>query len=174
MYKKVIKKQKAAKDCIVCGQQSETSMKAAFYELEDGTIAALATAQEIHQSYPGPVHGGMITALLDETAGRAINITEPSTWAVTAEIQVRFKKPVLYDVPLVATGEVGKNGRRMFEAFGQLFLPDGTLAAISYGKYIKQPLEKISEFDANGDEWMLYPNPEDPAEIWIPATAKTK
>ena len=172
MRKKVTRKQNAAKNCIVCGQHSDASIQAEFYELEDGSIAALATARDIHQSYPGRVHGGMITALLDETAGRAINITEPNTWAVTAEIAVRFKKPVPYDIPLVVTGKVGKNGSRMFEASGQILLPDGTVAAVSTGKYMKMPLDKISDFDPESDEWMTYPKPDDPKEIEIPEKRK--
>lgn len=168
MIKKVTKKQKAAKECIVCGMETGAGIRAQFFELEDGTIAALATARDIHQSYPGRVHGGMITALLDETAGRAINISEPDTWAVTAELTTRYKAPVPYDVPLIITGRVEKNSRRLFVASGEIILPDGTVAATSEGKYIKLALSDISDFDQESDDWKLYPCEDDPTEIEIP------
>ena len=51
-----------------------------------------------HQSFPGRMHGGMISAILDEGIGRAIWIYEPSTWGVTTHLNVKYRKPVpLYE-----------------------------------------------------------------------------
>lgn len=47
------------------------------------------------QSYPGRLHGGITTALLDETIGRAIMIRyEEMLWGVTVEFTTKFKKPI--------------------------------------------------------------------------------
>ena len=104
MKKKVLKKQNNSRNCFVCGVMNDMGLKSAFYELEDGTVAALVEPKPEHQSYPMRVHGGVISAMLDETIGRAINITEPDTWAVTGELTVRFKKPVPYGEQLLVTG----------------------------------------------------------------------
>ena len=79
MIKKVIRKHNNSGNCFVCGVNNPFGLHSAFYELEDGTIVGLVTADPRHQSYPGRVHGGVICALLDETMGRAINVTEPDT-----------------------------------------------------------------------------------------------
>ena len=131
-------------------------------------VAALVEAKPEHQSYPQRVHGGVITALLDETLGRAINVPEPETWAVTGDISVRFKKPVPYGEPLLVTGKVTRNTRLIFESEGALYLKDGTLAASAHARYMKQPLDVIGDLESNGDIWVCISEPDDPAEIDIP------
>ena len=112
---KVVKKQTNSKLCYICGIENEFGLKAPFYEMEDGSVISIFKYKEIHQSYPERVHGGLITAMLDEIAGRAIWVTEPETWAVTTELNVKFRK-----VYKRICGELrhykGANGR--FEVYG--------------------------------------------------------
>ncbi len=168
MKKRVVKKHNAAKGCFICGVDNPCGLHAEFYELEDGTLAARVTPKERHQSYPGRVHGGISTALLDETIGRAINVAEPDTWAVTVEITTRYKKPVPYDVPLTVVGKVLKNSHRLFTAEGAILLPDGEVAVTATGTYMKLPLERIADFDAAGETWEQYPCEADPQWIDVP------
>ena len=91
MKKHVVRKHNAALNCFVCGVKNPLGLHTEFFELEDGTLAAKVTPKSCHQSYPGRVHGGVCTALLDETIGRAINIPEPripgrSRWRSTRAI----------------------------------------------------------------------------------------
>lgn len=168
MKKAVVRKHNAAKECFVCGVENPLGLHTDFYELEDGTLAALVTPRSVHQSYPGRLHGGVITALLDETIGRAINVSEPDTWAVTAELTTQYKKPVPYDVELRVTGKILQNSRRVFTGEGAILLPDGEVAATATGTYVKLPLPSIADFDVNGESWQLYPKDTDPEEIDLP------
>ena len=110
----------------------------------------------------------MICALLDETMGRAINVTEPDTWAVTADISIRYRKPVPYGVPLTVTGRITRNTRLIFDGEGEIILPDGAVAASGHARYMKQPLDVIGDLESNGDRWELVESPDDPTEIDIP------
>ncbi|SHI16843.1 uncharacterized domain 1-containing protein [Sporobacter termitidis DSM 10068] len=168
MKLKILKKQNNARRCFVCGVDNNEGLKTEFYELEDGTLAATAVAHPFHQSYPGRVHGGVSTALLDETIGRAINITEPETWGVTVEITTRFKKPVPYDVPLLVIGRITENRSRLFSGEGRLILPDGTTAVTASARYMKLKLTDIAEFDGTVDTWELFPREGDPAALDLP------
>ena len=165
MIKKVIRKHNNSGNCFVCGVNNPFGLHSAFYELEDGTIVGLV---------PGRVHGGVICALLDETMGRAINVTEPDTWAVTADINIRYRHPVPYDVPLIVTGRVTRNTRLIFDGEGEIILPDGTVAASGHARYMKQPLSVIGDpSDASNDDiWELIESPDDPTEIDIPELKK--
>lgn len=144
---KVLKKQTNSKNCIVCGIETNAGIKASFYEMEDESVIALFSFKEIHQSYPERTHGGLITAVLDETIGRAIWIKEPNAWGVTANISVKFRKPVPYDVPLKCIGRITENKSRLFKGVGKLFTMDNELLAEAEAVYVKLPLTKICESD---------------------------
>ena len=168
MKHQVVKKHNAGRGCFVCGVKNPFGLHTDFFELEDGTLAAKVTPSEHHQSYPGRLHGGDSAALLDETIGRAINISEPDTWAVTVEINTRYKKPVPYGVALTVTGRVVDNNRRLFTGEGEILLPDGTVAVTATAKYMKLKLSDIADFEADGDSWQCYPYESDPTEIELP------
>jgi len=168
LKKTVLKKQNAATHCFVCGVQNPFGLHTDFYELDDGSLAALVTPRSEHQSYPGRLHGGIIAALLDETIGRAINIAEPDTWAVTAELSLQYKKPIPYGMELKVVGRIVENNRRVFTGKGELLLPSGEVAATATGKYVKLPLPSIADFDAGGESWRVRPRSTDPAQIDLP------
>ena len=67
-------KQPNSKMCLVCGLKNRSGLGAYFYELDNGELLAIFRPAEEHQSYPGRLHGGIATAILDETIGRAIMI----------------------------------------------------------------------------------------------------
>ena len=52
--------------CIICGMDNEYGLNAEFYNMEDNSVFTLFRYREQHQSYPSRVHGGLITAMLDE------------------------------------------------------------------------------------------------------------
>lgn len=169
MLNKVISVQNTAADCFVCGAENPFGLHAKFYVLEDGDLASLVTFHPNHQSYPGRVHGGAVSALLDEAAGRVVQIAEPDTWAVTGELSVRFLKPVPYGVPLKLRAHVTENNRRLFVGECRLYGPDDVLLASGAAKYVKMPMEKIASFTPGTRDWMQRPAPDDPSEIDLPA-----
>lgn len=129
--------------CLVCGHANPLSVGADFVELENDQLVAFFTLRDEHQSYPGRAHGGIISAILDEVAGRAILVTETTSCAVTAEMNVKFKKPVPTHTKLMAVGRVVENRSRMFTGTGEIYLPDGTVAASVEAKYVKLSEDKI-------------------------------
>lgn len=155
---KVIRKQSNSKMCYICGMDNPFGLKAPFYEMENQTVVSLFRYQEMHQSYPERVHGGLITALLDEIAGRAIWIVEPNTWAVTGDIRVKFRKVVPYDTDLKAIGKVTKNTRRIFFAVAKLYNMDNELLAEAEVTYFKLPLDKIATANTHEDVNVIVPD----------------
>lgn len=154
-----MRKQPNSKMCFVCGMKNVAGLKAFFYEQDDGSVVARFTPQEVHQGYPGRLHGGVATAILDETIGRAIMVRYgEEVWGVTAELHIRFKAPVPLGQELRAVGRITRDTRRMFEGEGELLLPDGTVAVTAHGKYIKLPLEAIGTFDPEEQEWRVIPD----------------
>ena len=159
---KVTNKQTNSKMCILCGIENPGGVKASFYEMEDNTVIALFSFKEIHQSYPERTHGGMISAMLDETIGRAIWVIEPNTWGVTANLQVKFRKPVPYEIHLKAVGSITENKSRLFKGVGRIETMEGEVLAEAEATYVKLPLSKIST--SNHEDVNIY-IPDDIKEI---------
>ncbi|HPR17824.1 MAG TPA: PaaI family thioesterase [Candidatus Cloacimonadota bacterium] len=167
MKHKVTQKHQNSRLCFVCGLKNDYGLRAGFYALDNGELVATFTPDEKHQSYPGRMHGGIASAILDETIGRAIMITNPEIWGVTIELNVKFRKPVPYDMELKAVGRITNQNKRCFEGTGELLLPNGEIAVTAWGKYMKMPVEKITDWDDDEEEWQVVPLKSDPKEIEI-------
>jgi acyl-coenzyme A thioesterase PaaI-like protein len=141
--------QDVSKMCAVCGRQNPLSLKARFFELENDELLGVFTPCDEHQGYPGRMHGGIATAAVDETIGRAINIIEPGTWGVTVSLSVRFRKPVPLDREMHAVARITSDSSRLFEGTGEIVLDDGTVAVEASGTYMKLPIERIAQGDVS-------------------------
>jgi uncharacterized protein (TIGR00369 family) len=149
----VVVAQNVSRMCMVCGTENPWSLKGQFLELEGGELLGIFQPLEAHQGYPGRLHGGVASAILDEAIGRAINLLHPDAWGVTAELTVRFKRPVPLDSELRAIARVTKDSRRLYEGTAEIVLADGTVAVEASGKYVKMPIDQIAEGDF-GSEWV--------------------
>ena len=168
--RRVLAAQNISRNCLVCGTDNPYGLQGRFYELaaqdeagdgSEGTRASPAAGRELlgvfaprdeHQSYPGRLHGGVVAAVLDETIGRAILLLHGDEWGVTAEITVRFLKPLPLDEEIRCVGRITRDARRLFEGTGEIVLADGTVAAKGKGRYVKMPIGTIADgFD--GSEW---------------------
>lgn len=141
---KVKRKQFNTRKCFVCGMENEWGVKAPFYEMEDNSVISFVVFDELHQSYPGRVHGGVVSAVLDEVGGRALWALEPEAWAVTGSLNVRYFKPTPYLKKLKVVGRITKNTSRAYVGVAELFDGD-TLLARSEGTYFKLKAEAIAE-----------------------------
>lgn len=154
--------------CFICGLKNATGIHAHFYVTENKELIALFTPTEEHQSYPGRLHGGIASAILDETIGRAIlNKYDEEIWGVTIELNVKFKKPIPLNEELKVIGRITNDSSKIFEGTGEIVLKNGETAVTASGKYLKVPLERISEFDRDKNEWKVTELETDPKEIQI-------
>ena len=139
--------QNISRMCVVCGTENASGLKAAFYEVEGGELVGVFQPRPELQGYPGRLHGGIATTLLDETIGRAVSMGDPNAWGVTVELNVRFKKPVPLDAPVRAVARITKDSSRLFEGSGEIVLADGTVAVEATGKYLRMPIDRIAQGD---------------------------
>lgn len=159
-------KQPNSDNCFICGVKNVAGAQVAFYETseDDGTPAILARfrGRDVHQGYPGRMHGGVSAGILDEVMARCVTMGEaaldPPVWGVTVDLALRYHAPVPLSVELTAQGRITRERSRVFEATAELYLPDGTVAVSATGKYIKLPLGDIAAADAAGLGWRVYPD----------------
>ena len=93
---------------------------------------------------------------------------------MTVELNVRYRKPVPTETPLKARGRIDRNLGRRFTGSGELYLPDGSVAASCVGTYVKLPIERIAA-ETGGDPhslveagWMKRTFQDDPKTISFP------
>ena len=108
---------------------------------------------ERHQGGPGIVHGGLVSAALDETCGLL------ATWhrfpCVTARIFVRYRRPVHINRELLARSQVTGSHARRIHVDGQL-LDAGEILAEARAAFVHVPLEhflQTPEGRAAADAW---------------------
>ncbi len=166
MKKKIVNKQPNSPECFVCGLENQKGLEASFYETDSDEVVAVFTPHELHQGYPGRMHGGIAACVLDETIGRVIKIGNPDAWGITAELSLSYKKPLPCGAPLKAVGRITKDSRLLFEGEGEIYTPDGEIAVTAIAKYVKMPISKISE-DTEKDIWKIHLSMDDPSEIDI-------
>jgi acyl-coenzyme A thioesterase PaaI-like protein len=116
--RKIVGAQNVSRMCMVCGTENSAGLKSRFYELEGDELLGVFTPRPEHQGYPGRLHGGIASMVLDETIGRAINIEDREAWGVTAQLTVRYRKPVPLDREVRVIGRITKDSGRMFEGTG--------------------------------------------------------
>ncbi len=153
-------KQPNSRGCFLCGLQNPIGLKLAFYEDQDNRCIVHFTPHEHLQGYPGVLHGGIICALLDETIGRTL--VHDDLWAMTAELNVRFIKPVPLDQPLTVIGELVRLQSRLVRGRGELRLADDSVAATAEAKYILLPADKTAQFRDELGFWQVVPDAQEP------------
>ncbi len=151
-----MQKQPNSRLCFVCGMQNPIGLRAFFYQDEQGRVVAHFTGKEEHQGYPGVMHGGIVTALLDEVIGRVAIAHD--LWTVTAKLEVRFRRPVPLGQPLTLVGEMTRLRSRTLEGRGEIQLEDGTIAVEAEGVYIRLPQEEIERVEEELGFWEVVPD----------------
>lgn len=112
--------------CFACGRKNPIGLKLNFRE-ENGTYITEFKPGQEHQSYNGIVHGGIISTLLDEVMVRYLYSL--GHHAVTARLEVRYRRPTPIDRMLTVTGWIVKERGKLYEMIGKVVLPDGSVTA---------------------------------------------
>lgn len=140
--------------CFVCGRDNPIGLHLYFFVDEQNRVHAEFTPRAEHQSFPKVLHGGLISALVDETIGRAA--IAHNVWCMTAELTVRYKKPVPIDEPLSITGELTDINRRVLRGHGEIrSARDNALLVEAEATYIRLPEEKRVEMESALLEWRV-------------------
>lgn len=120
--------------CFVCGDQNQIGLKAKF--LWDGQKAVCEiTADEQFCGYKDIFHGGIVATLLDEIMIKAL--LAEGLFVVTAEMTIRFKRPVKTGERLRFEGWKLSQRGSLYITEGRAVNQDGLVIAEASGKYIK-------------------------------------
>ena len=107
------------------------------FEYGDGTARSVVAPGRAFGGWSDIMHGGIVATLLDEAMAHAA--IAAGERAVTARIEVRFRKAVPTDKPLVVEGKVHSRRGRIMEMESTLRGEDGTLFAQGKARFVTEP-----------------------------------
>lgn len=134
-------------NCFGCGKLNPIGLKLDFYALPDeDKIWAPWLPTEEYEGYGGMIHGGIISTLMDEIL--AWSLYARDTWAVTAKLETKYRKPVEVGKPVRLIGQVVRQRGRIIELHGEIrSAADDTLLAESEATFIRVPDSKAQEWN---------------------------
>ncbi len=109
--------------CFCCGKLNKQGLKLEFDTTDSVTTTSLSFPSHF-QGYRDIVHGGLISTVLDEAMVTLVN--EMGYLAVTAELKVRFLKPLRVETPVRITARLLDKRRNVFKLEAKAELEDGT------------------------------------------------
>jgi len=106
--------------CFVCGTHNDIGLHADITTGQDNTAYTKLVIPKNFQGWQDIVHGGIISTLLDEVSIYACrNISQKG---VTAEITVKFKKPVPTETEIELRSKVVEIKRRLLLVEAELLV----------------------------------------------------
>jgi uncharacterized protein (TIGR00369 family) len=120
-------------NCFACGDSNPIGMHL-HIELGEGTASTTWTPGRDFVGWEDKVHGGLLTTLLDEVMAWAPSSYD--SWAVTAEMSIRFRSPANPGETLSARGWVERRRRRIYHVRGEVRGADGRMVAEAEGRFL--------------------------------------
>lgn len=122
--------------CMTCGHSNQLGANVTWKRFEHH-VEGEYSGQDQHVSYQGVIHGGMITALLDESIGWAVSIHHQKM-CVTGGLNVQFKKPIAPGQKVFVKGfidEISGQSSKYFSGNGKIIDEEGNVYAKAQGQF---------------------------------------
>jgi len=120
--------------CFVCGEDNPHGVAGRFV-VEDGAVVLRTIPPVWFEGYRGQLHGGIVSALLDETIGWACTLAR-GRFCVTSELRVRFLRPIAGGGEVVVRGRAVDVGDRRVTGRGDLLDVRGRRVASADGVFV--------------------------------------
>jgi len=145
-----------SKYCFVCGIENADGLKLVLQSEEEGRVSGKISIPQKFEGWPGIVHGGILTAILDESAGRTIETQPyPKETFLTGTITVRFRHPAHSHTPLLVEAELIKRQGRVAVAKSQILDESRLVLAEAEVTFVKLQIEIGVDHTGRTDEWVM-------------------
>uniref|UniRef100_A0A7V3ZWH1 Acyl-coenzyme A thioesterase THEM4 n=1 Tax=candidate division WOR-3 bacterium TaxID=2052148 RepID=A0A7V3ZWH1_UNCW3 len=122
---------KSSDYCFACGKKNPIGFQLSIWETGNGVKTEFIVKKEF-EGYKDIVHGGIVATLLDEMIAWACR--KKGYQAVTAELTVRYKKPMVINQKYFAFGEIKKIHHRLIIGESKIVDESDNLIAFAQAK----------------------------------------
>ena len=153
-------KQPNSRMCFICGLENPVGLHLHMYETSPGVVETTYVAPEHFQGYPGVLHGGIVSSIIDEIAGRAHMGSDPTNprFMFTAKLEVKYRKNVPIGKKLKIIGKAGKTKSRSAEAWAGIYDAEtNELYAEGNVLAVDVPRDQLDISRLNELGWKIYP-----------------
>src|SRR5512141_43340 len=123
--------------CFLCGEENRSGVRARFF-VEGSEVLGRVTLPPHLNGYKNVAHGGVVSALLDETMGWA------ATLYGTGELTVKFLSPVPVGAEIEVRSRLVEDAGRLAYCEGEL-RSGGKVCARAKGKFVPMSPEGTAD-----------------------------
>jgi uncharacterized protein (TIGR00369 family) len=120
--------------CFCCGKNNARGLHLHFTYPTTGTARTELRIPSHFSGWKNITHGGLLSMLLDEAMAHACG--SAGLWALTAELTVRFLKPVAVGETVTVQAEVVEKKSRLIRASGVITGSGGETIATAGGRFL--------------------------------------
>ncbi len=149
--------QPSSRTCFVCGRENPLGLAARWEsDHERREVRATLEIPEHFNGFPGTVHGGILSALLDEAAVRTALLDGGfDDLMVTAKLEVAFRRPTPTRTPIAIVARLVRHGGSRVQAEAEVLLPDGTVSARAQALLARPPPEVAAAWEGERAHWRV-------------------
>lgn len=123
-------------NCVVCSTANTRGLQLDFVPGADGVITATFRCDKALEGYPGVVHGGIVSSILDGAMGHCMFLR--GQVAVTVEMTTRFRHPVVINEEATVSARIQGTAHPLYLLEAQI-VQAGQVKATAQGKFCDQP-----------------------------------
>lgn len=126
---KIIKAIPLDENCFATHEKPGEGVGLRIYVTEDNHVVGLCKTKKCHQGYEDTIHGGIISTYFDEVLWYATVVDDLNTIAMTAEMTVKYLKPVPVEENIrIIAKPMRQEGRHLY-VDGFILLENDKIAA---------------------------------------------
>ena len=129
-------------NCVVCSPANMRGLHLEFVSNEDGGVTATFTCDKALEGYPGVVHGGIVTSILDGAMGHCM--FSRGQVAMTVEMTTRFRHPLITNQQATVSAHITGLSHPLCLLEAEI-VQAGKVKATAKGKFLNQRNKSVSE-----------------------------
>jgi uncharacterized protein (TIGR00369 family) len=152
-----MERQPSSRTCFVCGRENALGLRTQWVnDRASGEVRARVEIPEHFNGYPGTVHGGILSALLDEAAVRTALLDGGfDDLLVTAKLEVAFRRPTPTRTPVTVVARIARRAGTRVVAEAEVRLDDGTVTARAEALLARPPPDVAAAWGAERPFWQV-------------------
>ena len=130
-------------NCVVCSSTNNKGLHLEFVSSNDGAVTATFQCDEAFEGYPGVLHGGVISSILDGAMGHCMFARGQAS--VTAEMTIRFRHSVVTNQDATVSARIARSSHPLYLLEAEI-IQAGQVKVTAKAKFLDRPqLIDVSE-----------------------------